>query len=235
MQRTRAQLFPQCEAVQSRPNDGCRGPTKDTAWFLASWSKSCMCVCVCDCVRRCLCVCVCASVSVSVCMIVFFCAWVVCVCVSRRWFQPGCSQGVGVLPLRSPASLFEHLVDGPSYPPTDTKRTTLGGFSSATPLRSPCSQAPSICVTTTCVPSPKDWAVLTGSHMQQQMDQFWAPPRLGAPFCLVELLTAEKGDVDVLCSRSGPSCSPQWITGGCTTPQSKTPRPASACFSCPEP
>ena len=50
-------------------------------------------------------------------------------------------------------------VDGPSCQPTQRDHTQ----------RSLCSHAPFGRVATACVSSPRDWAVSTGSHMQQDM------------------------------------------------------------------
>ena len=80
--------------------------------------------------------------------------------------------------------LVRALVDGPSFPLTDMKDHT--------PVRSPCSRAHFGRVTTACVSSPRDWAVSTGSHMQQGMDISQAPPHLGAPIPLFEFRSRQK-------------------------------------------
>ena len=80
--------------------------------------------------------------------------------------------------------LVRALVDGPNFPPTDMKDHTS--------VRSPCSRAHFGRVTTACVSSPRDWAVSTGSHMQQGMDISQAPPHLGAPIPLFEFRSRQK-------------------------------------------
>ena len=48
----------------------------------------------------------------------------------------------------------------------------------------PCSRAHFGRLATACVSSPRDWTVSIGSHMQQNIDMFKAPPHLGAPIPL---------------------------------------------------
>ena len=59
-------------------------------------------------------------------------------------------------------------IEGPSYPPTDAEGTTTEDDTVFVfTVKSPCSHAHFGCVTPACVSPPRDWAVLTGSHMQQ--------------------------------------------------------------------
>ena len=102
---------------------------------------------------------------------------VLCVCVV--WGQLVCCsfelrllrlpQGVGVSRSTLSASLLEHpSMSQAFHPPTQRDHTTLW---------SPRSHAQCSTIAAACVSSPKDWAVLIGSHMQQKRWSFLlAPP-----------------------------------------------------------
>ena len=103
--------------------------------------------------RGCL-FCVCAWFGINKCVVLLDCAC--------------CVFNIARVLVRAP-------IDEAGFPPTDTE----GPHNAVKSVLSCPNVAP---VATACVSSPKDWAVLTSSHMQQRSGHFfWRPTHLGAP------------------------------------------------------
>ena len=90
--------------------------------------------------------------------------------------------GIGVLRSLLPVSLFEHLFDGPSSPPTDAEDHALCAVRSLTSTLAV--SLPHVCHRL------EMGALSVASHMQEDVDIPEAPRRLSAPFPLLETVTS---------------------------------------------